>query len=114
MTTADQRDAEQAREWNTYTAKVPIDFYGTRAYNTGDRVPASAVDGDGAWIAREWVEAVSDGTTANAGSQTAPPPGPPPIDPALSAAAPPASSPAPPPADTAPADTPPADTAQEQ
>lgn len=94
--TADDRDDEQAREWNTYTAKVPIDFYGTRAYNTGDRVPASAVDGDGSWVDRQWVDTIGGSSAPNAGSQTAPPPEPPTIDP-TALAAPAASSPAPPP-----------------
>lgn len=87
--TADQLEAQQVQEWGAYVARVPIDFYGTRAYNTGDPVPISAVDGDAAWIDPGWVESRG---TPYAGSATVPAPEPPPVDPAA-AAAPPGSSP---------------------
>jgi hypothetical protein len=88
--TADQYETEQQAEWSKYTAKVPIDFYGVRAYNPGDPVPASAVDGDAAWIPPELV----DTSAAYQGSQTVPPPEPPTIDP-TAVAAPAASTPTP-------------------
>lgn len=86
--TADQYETEQQQEWSKYVAAVPIDFYGQRAYNTGDPVPVSAVDGDAAWIPNEWV----DTSPAYQGSQTVPPPEPPTIDQTVTTV-PPASSP---------------------
>lgn len=87
--TADELDAAQRREWNTYVARVPIDFYGQRAANTGDPVPASAVDGPDAWIPREYVD---EAGTAFEGSPTVVSPEPPTVDP-VTVAAPPASTP---------------------
>jgi hypothetical protein len=94
---ADQYETEQAKEWGKYTARVAIDFYGTRAYNVGDPVPASAVDGDSAWIPSEYV---ATKTTAFEGSATVPPPEPPTIDPTADAAPPAATPDAAPPAAT--------------
>jgi hypothetical protein len=95
--TASQYEQAQIDEWSRYVAIVPIDFYGTRAYNPGDPVPVSAVEGDVAWVRPEWVRTVDaeQGQTFE-GSQTVPPPEPPTIDPAQ-IAAPPASAAAPPP-----------------
>jgi hypothetical protein len=83
-TTAEDLRAEQIREWNTYRARAAIDFYGQRAYNTGDKVPVSAVEGEHAWIDERLVERIPD--------QPDPTPPPPAIDPAT-VAAPPVSSP---------------------
>jgi hypothetical protein len=91
--TAEQLEAAQRAEWGTYVARVPIDFYGTRAFNTGDPVPASAVDGEQAWIRPEWVDTAA---APFAGSATVPPPEPPTVD-AATVAAPPGSAAAPPP-----------------
>lgn len=88
---ADDYEAQQAREWTRYVALVPIDFYGMRAYNPGDPVAASAVDGDGAWVRREWVAGQGEQTVESA---TSPPPTPPVVD-ETGIAAPAASSPAP-------------------
>lgn len=101
--TSDQYEQAQQAEWSRYVALVPIDFYGTRAFNPGDPVPVSAVveSGDptgerGApWIRREWVseQAVP--------SQTTPPPEAPTIDPAT-VAAPQGAAAAPPPDEPSP------------
>jgi hypothetical protein len=88
-TTAEQYEEAQRAEWSKYTAVVAIDYYGVRAFNVGDPVPASVVDGDGAWVDQSWVSRKAD---AYAGSQTVPPPEPPTIDP-TTAAAPPAATP---------------------
>jgi hypothetical protein len=93
-TTADQYEKEQAAEWTTYVARVPIDYYGQRAFNVGDPVPASAVGEDpgaGRWVSPQFVDKRADpftGSTTVAGSE------PPTIDPAA-VAAPPVSSPDP-------------------
>lgn len=92
--TADQYENEQVREWNTYRARVAIDYYGTRAYNVGDPVPVSAVDGDSAWINPEYVESIGDDAPAFEGSTTVVDPAPPTIDP-TSVAAPAAATPTP-------------------
>jgi hypothetical protein len=100
--TAPQYAQAQQDEWSRYVAIVPLDYYGTRAYNVGDPVPLSAVvtDGDptgelGApWVRRDWVTERSDEQVVT--SQTAPPPGQPTIDPA-SVAAPQGAAAAPPP-----------------
>jgi hypothetical protein len=84
----DQYETEQQREWSQYTARVAIDFYGTRAYNRGDPVPVSAVEGDSAWINPEYV----DKRDAFEGSTTVVSPEPPTIDP-THVAAPAAASP---------------------
>jgi hypothetical protein len=86
--TAEELAAEQVAEWNTYAAAYPIDFYGQRAYNTGDRVPVSATKSGGGWIPDELVTRLDDAPPP----QTSPPPEPPPIDPA-SVGAPAVSSP---------------------
>jgi len=91
--TADDYQEAQRAEWSKYVALVPLDFYGTRAYNVGDKVPASAVDGDAAWIKPEWVGPQDERQPASA---TVPAPEPPTIDPAA-VAAPPGSAAAPPP-----------------
>jgi hypothetical protein len=91
--TATSYQEAQRAEWSKYVAAVPIDFYGTRAYNVGDPVPVSAVDGDDAWIDQQWVTAQGDQQPTSA---TTPPPEPPTIDPAT-VAAPPAAAAAPPP-----------------
>ena len=44
MTTAQYREALGA-EWGTYVAVAPIDINGARAFNEGDPVPVSHVDG---------------------------------------------------------------------
>lgn len=82
-TTADQYETDQQREWGQYTARVAIDFYGTRAYNVGDPVPASAVTGDSAWIPAEFV---NESGTPFEGSATVVAPEPPTIDPNATAA----------------------------
>jgi hypothetical protein len=92
--TAGQYEQAQRQEWSRYIATVPIDFYGTRAYNPGDPVPVSAVEGDTAWIDPAWVTTRDSGQTVE--SQTTPPPTPPTIDPDT-VAAPPAAAAAPPP-----------------
>ncbi len=86
-----QYESAQVQEWGKYRARVAIDFYGTRAYNVGDPVPASAVDGDGAWVSPEFVE--QSGTPFE-GSQTVVDPAPPTVDPST-VAAPVAASPVP-------------------
>lgn len=94
--TADDYAAAQAKEWGKYVAAFPIDYYGNRAYNTGDPVPVSAVEGDDAWVPQTLVKSTGGegGATAYEGSQTV-------VDPAQStptaqpAAAPPVSSPDP-------------------
>lgn len=94
-TTADEYETAQAAEWSTYVATVPIDFYGVRAYNTGDPVPASAVGDDeasGRWVPEDFVRKISDEAPAFAGSTTVVDPAPPTIDPNLTPA--PAATPA--------------------
>jgi len=99
--TAVQYEQAQQEEWSRYVALVPIDFYGTRAYNPGAPVPVSAVveNGDptgepGApWVRREWVAEQGGGQVVEA---TSPPIEQPPIDP-TQVAAPPGSAAAPPP-----------------
>jgi len=78
----DQYENEQQREWRQYTARVAIDYYGQRAYNVGDPVPVSAVDGDDAWIPSDYV----DKRDAFEGSATVVSPEPPTIDPTHTAA----------------------------
>jgi hypothetical protein len=92
--TADDYEAQQAKEWTTYVARVPINFYGVRAYNTGDPVPVSAVEGAAGWVATEFVDKTSGRGSAEpfAGSATVVDAGPPTVDPAT-VAAPAASSP---------------------
>lgn len=83
-TTAEQYAAEQEKEWTTYVARVPIDFYGVRAYGKGEPVPASAVGSDtaaGRWVPEGLVEKVSGDTAAFADSQTVVDPAPPTVDP---------------------------------
>lgn len=92
VTTASQYEAEQLREWTTYAAKVPIDYYGTRAYNAGDPVPVSAVDGPDAWVFDDLVRRIGDDAPAFDGSATVVDPAPPTVDPAA-VAAPAASTP---------------------
>jgi hypothetical protein len=87
--TTDEYERDQEREWRRFVAKVPIDFYGQRAYNVGDPVPVSAVEGDDAWISPEFVD---DKGTAFVGSPTVVPAEPPTIDP-TAVGAPPVSSP---------------------
>jgi hypothetical protein len=89
--TAQQYQQAQVDEWSKYRARVAIDFYGTRAYNPGDPVPVSAVEGDAAWIDAAWCDTVGDGGQTFEGSQTVPPPGAPTIDP-TTVGAPPASA----------------------
>jgi hypothetical protein len=89
--TADDYEAQQLKEWTTYVARVPIDHYGVRAYNAGDPVPLSAVQGPDAWIAEDFVDQQA---TAFEGSATVVDPAPPTIDPSA-VGAPPVSSPAP-------------------
>src|SRR5690349_5929699 len=96
MATADDLEAAQVKEYGTYVATVPIDFYGERAFNTGDPVPVSAVEGPAGWVDPSFVAKTSGkrGTDAFTGSATVPPPEPPTIDPAT-VAAPAASTPTP-------------------
>src|SRR5690349_9554394 len=89
--TAPEYEQAQIEEWSRYRARVPIDYYGVRAYNVGDPVPQSAVGDDpddGRWINPEWVDEVGSGGQTYEGSQTVPPPEPPTIDPATVAAPP--------------------------
>lgn len=90
--TADDLERQQVEEWSRYRARVAINFYGQRAYNRGDPVPISAVDGPAAWVSQDFVEAQGD--TPFAGSATVPPPEPPTVDDA-NVGAPPVSSPDP-------------------
>jgi hypothetical protein len=92
--TADQYEDAQVREWNSYRARVAIDYYGTRAYNVGDPVPVSAVEGDSAWVSEDYVERIGDNAPAFEGSTTVVDPAPPTIDP-TSVAAPAAATPTP-------------------
>lgn len=88
-TTAEQYAAAQQAEWTTYVARVPIDYYGTRAYNAGDPVPASAVGGDpaaGRWVPEDLVRRISDDQPAFAESPTVVDPTPPAVDPGTVAA----------------------------
>jgi hypothetical protein len=89
--TASEYEQAQRDEWSRFVAIVPIDYYGVRAYNPGDPVPVSAVEGDGAWINREWVDEGEAFTGSTTGSATVPAPEPPTVDPA-SVAAPAAST----------------------
>lgn len=73
-TTAAEYEAAQREEWGTYVARVAIDYYGVRAYNVGDPVPVSAVDGDAAWINPDFVDRQG---TPFAGSATVVDPAPP-------------------------------------
>ncbi len=85
-TTAQQYAERQVQEWGKYRAAVAIDFYGTRAYNVGDPVPISAVEGDSAWISADYVERIGDDAPAFEGSTTVVDPAPPTIDPTTLAA----------------------------
>jgi hypothetical protein len=88
-TTAEEYAAAQAAEWTTFVARVPIDYYGTRAYNAGDPVPASAVGDDptaGRWIPEDFVDRVGGDVAAFAGSPTVVDPAPPTVDPTTIAA----------------------------
>jgi len=87
MTAAEYAKA-QAVEWSTYVARTPIDYYGVRAYNAGDPVPASAIVGqsDGGWVPESLVEQISDDVPAFVGSTTVVDPAPPTIDATLVAA----------------------------
>jgi hypothetical protein len=87
--TAGDYAAAQRAEWSTYVAKVAIDYYGVRAYNRGDPVPVSAVEGDAGWVDPAWVDRSDD---VFAGSATVVDPAPPVVDPGP-LAAPPASTP---------------------
>lgn len=69
-TTAEQYAAAQAAEWTTYVATTAIDFYGVRAYNAGDPVPVSAVDGDSGWVPEKAVRKITDDQPAFAESAT--------------------------------------------
>ncbi len=89
--TADEYASEQAREYGKYVARVGIDFHGTRAYNVGDPVPISAVEGDTAWVPADFVDELA---TAFEGSTTVVSPEPPTIDP-TTLAAPAAATPTP-------------------
>ncbi len=86
--TADEYEREQRQEWTTWVATVAIDYYGTRAYNPGDPVPASAVGDDpaaGRWVSPEWVSKRADPFE---GSGTVVPPEAPTINPTTVAAPP--------------------------
>jgi hypothetical protein len=92
-TTAAEYEQQQRDEWTRYVAKVPVDYYGVRAYNVGDPVPASAVGDDpaaGRWVSPDFVD---DARQPFEGSGTVVPPEPPTIDP-TAVAAPVVSSPA--------------------
>jgi hypothetical protein len=83
-TTAEQYAQQQEQEWTTYVARVPVDYYGQRAYNAGDPVPASAVGDDptaGRWVPEALVETIGGDTTAFTGSPTVVDPAPPTVDP---------------------------------
>jgi hypothetical protein len=83
-TTAEEYAQQQAEEWTTYVARVPIDYYGARAYGKGDPVPASAVGDDpdaGRWVPEHLVDRIGGDTTAFAGSPTVVDPTPPTVDP---------------------------------
>ena len=94
VTTATQYEQEQLREWTTYRAVAAIDYYGVRAYNAGDPVPVSAVEGDSAWVYDDLVRR-TDEAPAYADSGTVVPPEQPTVDPST-VGAPPVSSPTPP------------------
>jgi hypothetical protein len=94
-TTAEEYARAQAQEWTTYVARVPIDYYGVRAYGKGDPVPASAVaTGDSGWVPEDLVDRISGDTAAYTGSQTVVDPAPPTVDP-TAVAAPVATTPTP-------------------
>lgn len=44
--TVDEYVAAQQKEWGQYVAIHPIDILGARAFNVGDPVPVSHVDGN--------------------------------------------------------------------
>lgn len=106
--TATQYQQRQQQEWSKFRARVPIDFYGVRAYNPGDPVPVSAVivgeqpENPAQWIRSEWVAEVDaeQGQTFE-GSATVVSPEQPTIDPAT-VAAPPGSAAAAPPDESSP------------
>jgi hypothetical protein len=85
-TTAEEYAAAQVREWSTYVATSPIDHFGVRAYNAGDPVAASAVEGESAWVPQELVRKVADDAPAFAESATVVDPAPPAVDPSTIAA----------------------------
>lgn len=90
--TAAEYAQAQLEEWTKYVAKVPIDYYGVRAYNVGDPVAASAVGDDpaaGRWVRPDFV---TETGTPFEGSGTVVSPEPPTINP-TSVAAPAVSSP---------------------
>lgn len=89
--TAEQYENAQVAEYGKYVARVAIDYHGTRAYNVGDPVPVSAVEGDSAWVPAEFVDQQA---TAFEGSTTVVSPEPPTID-TTSLAAPAAATPTP-------------------
>lgn len=93
-TTAEQYAAAQGEEWSQYQARVAIDFYGTRAYNVGDPVPASAVAAQGGWVPDDYVTKVGKNAEPFAGSETVVDPAPPTID-ETTVAAPAAATPTP-------------------
>lgn len=62
----DDYRAEQRAEWGTYVATEPIDIAGARAFNPGDAVPASHVEGG---VVPSW--AVAKSTTKAAAAAAA-------------------------------------------
>lgn len=96
-TTAAEYAQAQREEWTQYVAAFPIDYYGVRAYNAGDPVPASAVGDDpaqGRWVPEHLVQRLEGDAAPFEGSQTVVDPAPPTVDEAT-VAAPVAASPTP-------------------
>jgi hypothetical protein len=85
-TTAEEYAAAQVREWSTYVATSAIDHFGVRAYNAGDPVAVSAVEGPDAWVPQELVRKIADDAPAFAESATVVDPTPPTVDPTTIAA----------------------------
>lgn len=63
-TGADERAEAQRVEYGQYVAKGPIFIGNGRAYNEGDSVPVSAVEGPDASVSRDDVERVASKTAA--------------------------------------------------
>ena len=64
--TAEQRAEAVAAEYGKYTASEAIDIGGVRAFNVGDPVPISHVEGDSPTVRKDQVDTVKPATRAAA------------------------------------------------
>jgi hypothetical protein len=60
----------QRKEYSTYVATETIFYGGARAFNVGDPVPASSVDGDNGWVDKSQVKLASAPASASPASST--------------------------------------------